>query len=67
MEDTQHYSLVLTPSFPGLPKEFYYLLHQLGGLIGVVLDAYIHKKDGQIFGNQQLNYYVLEENHCWNM
>ena len=22
MEDTQHYSLVLTPSFPGLPKEF---------------------------------------------
>ena len=25
-------------------------MHKLGGLIGVVLDAYIHNKDGQLFG-----------------
>ena len=50
MRETQHDFLVLTTSFPGLPKECHHLLHQLGGLIGVVLDAYIHNKDGQIFG-----------------
>ena len=26
------------------------MLHQLGCLIGVVLDAYIHNKDGKVFG-----------------
>ena len=28
----------------------HHLLHQLGSLMGVVLDAIIHNKDGQIFG-----------------
>ena len=48
--ETQHDFLVLSTSFPRLPKEFHHLLHQLGGLIGVVVDAYIHNKDGKIFG-----------------
>ena len=50
MRETQHDFLVITASFPGLPKECHHLLHQLGALIGVVLDAYIHNKDGKIFG-----------------
>ena len=50
MRQTQHDFLVLMASFLGLPKECHHLLHELGGLIGVVLDAYIHNKDGQIFG-----------------
>ena len=33
-----------------MPKECHQLLHQLGALIEVVLDVYIHNKDGQLFG-----------------
>ena len=50
MKETHHAFLVLTRSFPRLPKECHHLLHLLGGLIGVVLDAYIHNKDGQLYG-----------------
>ena len=50
MKETQHVFLVLTASFLGLPKDCHQLLHQLGALIEVVLDAYIHNKDGQLFG-----------------
>ena len=50
MKETQHDFLFLTAKFLGLPKECHHQLHQLGGLIGVVLDAYIHNKDGQLFG-----------------
>ena len=52
MKETQHDFLVLTASFPGLPKECHHFLHHLRDLIGVVLDAYKHNKDGQILEYQ---------------
>ena len=42
--------LIFIGSFPRLPKEYYQLLHQLEGLIRVVLDAYIHNKEDQLSG-----------------
>ena len=43
-EERKHVVLVLTVSFPGSPKECHQLLHQLGGVIRVLLDSYMLNK-----------------------
>ena len=45
MKETQHAFLVLIASFLGLLKECNHLLHHLGGLIIVILDAYCYGHD----------------------